>query len=193
LSKFLVLTLVVLIGGCATGPTRIQADHTEVTATDKSFMVNSPVGWVMQTDLEGTLLLSRDGFLLEYVKMAHRPLGKAFPKLKKSAQDTMLPSELAELQVAELKASGELLANLTVVDNQPVRLSGLDGFRVHAQFKNKRGLPFDVIVWGVADKGGYSIIEYAAPSLYYFDHYLPDVEQMVASFRLTPHGRSAVL
>jgi hypothetical protein len=92
-----------------------------------------------------------------------------------------------------IKASPELLANLTVIGNEPVRLSGREGFRVRAQYKNKRGLPVDLVVWGVADKSGYSTIRHNAPSLYYFDHYLPDVERMVASFRLTSAGRSAGL
>jgi hypothetical protein len=191
--KLFIIALVLLITGCATGPTRVQSDKTEVTAADKSFAVTLPVGWVMQTSPDDALLLSRDGYLLEYVEIAHRPHAKAFPKLKKSASEPMLPSELAELQIAELKASGELLANLTVIENEPVRLSGREGFRVRAQYKNKRGLPFDLVVWGVADKSGYSTIRYNAPSLYYFDHYLPDVERMVASFRLTPPGRSAGL
>ena len=191
--KLCIVTLVLLIAGCATGPMRVQADKTEVAASDKSFVVTLPVGWVTEQTAEDALLLSRDGFLLEYVEIAHRALAKAFPKLKKSASEAMLPSELAELQIAELKASGELLANLTVVDNEPVRLSGVDGFRVRVQYNSKRGLPFDLVVWGVADQSGYSMIKYTAPSLYYFDHYLPDVEGMVASFRLTPPGRSAGL
>jgi hypothetical protein len=191
--KLVVLALVLLTAGCATGPTRVQSENTEVTAADKSFTVSLPVGWVMQTSPDDALLLSRDGYLLEYVEIAHRQHAKAFPKLKKSASEPMLPSELAELQIAELKASGELLANLTVIENEPVRLSGLEGFRVRAQYKNKRGLPVDLVVWGVADRSGYSTIRYNAPSLYYFDHYLPDVERMVASFRLTPPGRSAGL
>ena len=68
------------------------------------------------------------------------------------------------MQIAELKASGELLANLTVVDNEPVRLSGVDGFRVRVQYNSKRGLPFDLVVWGVADQSGYSMIKYTAPA-----------------------------
>jgi hypothetical protein len=187
------LAIVLLLAGCATGPVRVQADRTEVTAGDKSFVVTLPVGWVMEDAPDDALRLSRDGYLLEYVEIAHRQHAKAFPKLKKSASDAMLPSELAELQIAELKASGELLANLTVVENEPVRLSGLEGFRVRAQYKSKRGLPFDLVVWGVADKRGYSTIRYNAPSLYYFDHYLPDVERIAASFRLTSAGRSASL
>jgi hypothetical protein len=60
-------------------------------------VVTLPVGWVMEETSDDALRLSRDGYLLEYVEISHRQHAKAFPKLKKSASDAMLPSELAEL------------------------------------------------------------------------------------------------
>ena len=108
----------------------------------------------------------------------------AFPKIKKPASDRLLASELAELQIAELKASGSHLANLTVLENLPQMVGGRIGFRLRVRFLNDDGLAFDQVWCGVLDKGYYYLISFHAPELYYFDKYLPDFDRSLASFKL---------
>ena len=107
----------------------------------------------------------------------------AFPKIKKQADDKLLASELAELQIAELKSSGA--SNLTVVENLPARIGGRIGFRLRIRFLNDDGLAFDQVWCGVLDKGHYYLISFHAPELYYFDKYLPDFDRTLASFKLS--------
>jgi hypothetical protein len=41
------------------------------------------------------------------------------------------------------------------------------------------------VEYGLADKSGYYLLDYFAPTLYYFDKYYPDFQKVVESFQLT--------
>jgi hypothetical protein len=96
----------------------------------------------------------------------------------------MLPSELAELAIAELKTSNEQLAALTVVENEPALVSGREGFRLRVAYKTQQGVEMLREVVGATDKTHYCALTFLAPKLYYFEKYWPDFERTVASFKL---------
>jgi hypothetical protein len=152
------------LGGCAT---YALTGSGPVSPEDKSYSV------------------TRDGFGLQRIMITRTEAKDAFPKIKKQADDKLLASELVELQIAELKAGGSQLANLSVLENVPARIGGRVGFRLRIRFLNDDGLAFDQVWCGVLDKGHYYLISFHAPELYDFDKYLPDFDRAVASFKLT--------
>jgi len=174
------LAMTALLGGCATyaltgaGPT---------AGPDKSYDVELPTNWVRLTSDDKRVVVTRDGFGLQRIMITRVEAKDAFPKIKKQADDKLLASELAELQIAELKSSGA--PNLTVVENLPARIGGRIGFRLRIRLLNNDGLAFDQVWCGVLDKGHYYLISFHAPELYYFDKYLPDFDRTLASFRLS--------
>lgn len=176
------LAIAALLGGCATyeltgsGPT---------SAEDKSYSVTLPQNWVRLSSDSKRVIVTRDGFGLQRIMITRTEAKDAFPKIKKPAGDKLLASELAELQIAELKSSGTALANLTVVENLPARVGGKIGFRLRIRYLNADGLAFDQVWCGVLDKGYFYLLSFHAPELYYFDKYLPDFDRTLASFRLT--------
>jgi hypothetical protein len=176
------LAIAALLGGCATyeltgsGPT---------SAEDKSYSVALPPNWVRLSSATDRVVVTRDGFGLQRILITRSAAKDAFPKIKKSADERLLASELAELQIAELKSSAPQLANLTVVENVPAKVGGKIGFRVRIRFLNDDGLAFDQVWCGVLDKGYYYLISFHAPELYYFDKYLPDFDRSLASFKLS--------
>jgi hypothetical protein len=177
------LLAAVLVGGCAT--TFEVVDKPELVGPGKSYTVQLPVKWVKLATFDESVVVTRDGFGLQHVSISRRPAKDAFPKTKKAADEKLLPSELAELQIAELKSSGEQMATLAVAENAPAAVGGKSGFRLHLQFRSERGLDFEQIHYGVAYKGYYYLISFQAPRLYYFDKYRPDFERTAASFTLT--------
>jgi hypothetical protein len=181
--RSLVVLACLVASGCAPTPARVETPRIE--ALDKSYAVELPTGWIRQYTAEKNLIASRDGFLLQTIALVRRPLKEAFPRTKKVATTGMLPSELAELEIAELKLRGELTAALTVLENEPAALSGKEGFRVKVAYNNARGLEFNEVVYGVADESSMYRVTYRAPKLYYFDRYYPDFERAVQSFTLT--------
>lgn len=176
------LAIAALLGGCATyeltgsGPT---------SAEDKSYSVTLPQNWVRLTNDSKRVVVTRDGFGLQRIMITRAEAKEAFPKIKKAASDKLLASELAELQIAELKASGSHLANLTVLENLPAKVGGRIGFRLRIRFLNDDGLALDQVYCGVVDKGHYYLLSFHAPELYYFDKYLPDFDRTLASFKLS--------
>ena len=174
--------LCIALVGCAPMPARVDTPHVE--ALDKSYTVELPTGWIKQYTTEQNLIVSRDGVLLETLAVIHRPLKQAFHRTKKDATDTMLPSELAELEIAEIKARDEQTEALTVLENEPAPVSGKEGFRVKVAYHNPRGLEFYEEVYGAADKSGLYMLVYRTPRLYYYDKYYPEFQKTVASFRI---------
>jgi len=178
------LMLVLFIAACAQVPSRIEATRND--GPDKTYTVDLPVGWIKETSQDKTVLLaSRNGYLLEIIRITRHPLKDAFPKTKKAAGDSMLPAELAELEIAEIKSQDQFTAALSVLENAPVEIAHEEGFHVRVSFKNARGLSIQRVVDGFTDKVSYYRIEFQAPVLYYFDTYYPDFQKAVASFHLS--------
>jgi hypothetical protein len=184
----LAVTVALLSAGCVQTPTRVDVARSE--APDKSYTVDLPVGWIKQASVDNRkLFASRDGFLLEAIEVSKLPPKEAFPKTKKAASDNMLPSELAELEVAEIKAEDQYTAALNVIENEPAEIGGHEGFRIRVSFKNARGLEVQRVAAGFADKAAYYQLAFQAPMLYYFDTYYPEFEKTLASFQLAGNAK----
>lgn len=140
----------------------------------------APVGWMRFNQAGDTVLLTRDGLGIQLIRIELRPHDRAFPALKKASSADMLPSEAADLLVAELKRD-PFLANLRVVDNGPALLTGKPGFRVHGQYRDERGAPFDLVAVGRATDQGLLVAFYRSLTTHYFARDLPVYEQVLAS------------
>jgi len=179
----LAVTMALLSTGCVQTPTRVDVARSE--APDKSYTVDLPVGWIKQVSYDNRkLFASRDGPLLEVIEVSRHPLKEAFPKTKHAASDSMLPAELAELEIAEIKTEDQYTAALNVMQNEPAEIGGHEGFRIRVSFKNARGLEIQRVTTGFADKAAYHQLAFQAPILYYFDTYYPEFEKTLASFQL---------
>jgi hypothetical protein len=171
-------------------PTRIETARND--GPDKTYTVELPVGWIKEARTDNTVLLaSRNGYLLEIIQIARHPLKDAFPKTKKAAGDSMLPAELAELEIAEIKSEDQFTAALTVLENDPVEIAGQEGFHIRVSFKNARGLEIQRVVDGFADKAAYYQIAFQAPMLHYFGTYYPAFQKAVESFQLSTGNKKA--
>lgn len=176
------VTLCATLAGCVPAPARVDTPHTD--GPEKSYTVDLPAGWIRQYTPESNLIVSRDGYLLETLAVVRRPLKQAFERTKKDAAETMLPSELAELEIAEIKARDELTEALSVLENEPAQVAGREGFRVRVAYRNPRGLEIHEEVYGVVDRSRLYLLVYRAPRLYYFPKYYPAFQKTVESFRI---------
>ncbi len=182
MSRLLIAPIALLLAACVPQPARVDTPRTE--AFDKSYTLELPLGWVKQPLMDKSLLASRDGPLLEAIFIIRRSSKEAFPRTKKAAADHMLAAELAELEIAEIKTQDEFTAALSVLENEPVQVSGHDAYRLKLVYKNANGLEIGRVVYGFVDASSYYKLQYNAPRLYYFDRYYPDFEKAVTSFQL---------
>jgi hypothetical protein len=184
MTRILASMFVLVFTACMQMPSRVDTARSE--APDKSYTVDLPIGWIKQGSPNNrTLAASRDGFLLEAIAITKHPIKEAFPKTKKAATAQMLPAELAELEIAEIKRQDEFTAALTVAQNEPAEIAGHEGFDLRVRYKNTRGLEIQLVVYGFVDKAAYYEIAFQAPMLYYFDKHYPDFQKVVESFQLT--------
>lgn len=153
---------------------------------EDGFEITLPTGWVRVMYETQEVILTREGVMLQQIALKSVPHAKAFPRLKKPAGEKLLPSELAELQIAETKRSSQVESNLEVIENEPVQIGGRTGFRVRLRFVTPRGIPFEQLLYGVCDEKNFYLLGLQAPGFYYFDAHRGEFERMVASFRFAP-------
>lgn len=179
----LLIVLAAALAGCASweaiesGNANLKEDGYEITL---------PSGWVRVMYETQEVILTREGVMLQQIAVKSVPHKKAFPRLKKAAGEKLLPSELAELQIAETKRSSQVESNLEVMENEPAQIGGRTGFRVRLRFVTPRGLPFEQLLYGVCDGKNYYLMGLQAPGFYYFDAHREEFERMVATFRFAP-------
>jgi hypothetical protein len=178
----LVLLLTLLLAGCVGTWSRI--DGTTVNYQDEHYRVSLPVGW-LQIKSNDSLVLSKDGILVQTISIQFKEHAKAFEKLKQASTPDMLPSELAQLSIAEFKASqDDSLPSLEVIANKPVKMAGIVGFDVQLLYKTDTGLRMGMLMRGVVDDKGYYLVKYNAPMLHYFDRDRAVYEALTESLRL---------
>jgi hypothetical protein len=140
-----------------------------------------PNGWMrLKQQDAGHVLVSRDGMNLQMIEVVYAKSEDAFPKLKRGAPAGALASELAELQLAEMRASPGT-ENLEVLQNEPANVADYNGFMLHVRFKNTRGLRYERIVFGFSGVDGYYTVTYQAPTLYYFSRDRSQFDALVHS------------
>jgi hypothetical protein len=161
-----IVLVLLLLSGCA--PTWVRIDDPGRNYSSEHYRVTLPSGW-LRLESDDTLILSRDGILLQIISIQFRPHENAFEKIEKDSSVTMLPSELAQLTIAELKASqDDGLPSLEILSNTPVKLAGHTGFDIQLRYKTDDGLRMDMEMRGVVDDSGFYLLKYSAPTLYYF-------------------------
>ena len=176
------LILLSLASGCAT-TSWVKLEQPYTTAPDNSFTVDLPVGWVRAPTSGDVILVTRDGAGIQYIKTGRYNHKTAFPKIKKASKADMQPNELAELMIAELKASAG--SAVEILSNQPTGVAGKIGVRLHVQTRTKEGLRYQMVLYGLVDVHGFYVLNYRAPVLHYFQRDLPTFEKTVQTFRLT--------
>lgn len=174
----LVLSLAVLLSSCAAW-THLE-QPTRVTGPN-GLSVMAPADWV-RFNLVGddVILLTRDGLPIQMLRIEYRKADKAFPSIKKKSNPDMLPSETADLLLADLRAD-KALANLKVLENTPYKVAGKLGFRIHGQYRDERGASFDLVAVGCTTKTGLVLLFYRSLSIHYYARDLKLFDQTVDS------------
>lgn len=198
--RLVLLAAAALAGGCAQVPYWTLTDDVNRVAKSKSFEFNVAGGWMRTTearayervDIDGktqtvlyeSMQLTRDGVPLHAITVTRRYPDNAFPTLKKKSSETMLPPEVADLYVSELKKRSGL-EKLVVLSNKPARIDGKNGFQLVLQHKNDDGLRINIMTHGFVDKTGLYTVSYRAPALYFYERDMKDYMNLVASWRQT--------
>ncbi len=178
------LAVLALLAGCAQWQ---MVKPGKFDAPRSGYAVKLPEGWLTPKPAKPDhILLTEDGLGLDEIVINRFDNDKAFPKTKKTVSPDMLPSDLADVFIAENKQDGN--DGTEVKDNSPALVGGKPGFRVEFEFKTADGLRYRSVTYGLCTADGFYMLMYKAPELYYFDHGLPAFKSVVDSFRLTENS-----
>ena len=169
-----------LLGGCVSW----KATTGEPLVDEKAgYQVTMPLGWyqVPSVFLPSGKAFTRDGLTLQLIAIDQSPHKDAFPALEESSSADMLPEELAEKVIAELKLA--LSADtMQVLENRPTQLGGRTAVSMISEYRTDSGLRYRLqTVAATTDRGLY-VLAYQAPTLRYFDLFRDDFNSALASF-----------
>jgi len=177
---FLILSLIALTG-CQGLWTRV--DPKAVAYKGDHYVVDLPAGW-LRVQQNKIMLATRDGIGVQNITFVFRKHAKAFEETEQKSTPVMLPSELADRYVADLRAADEHgLPSLEIISDRPVTIDGRLGFELHLQFLNDDGLRYERLASGFANEAGFFVVSYQAPSLYFFERDRATYQQVLQTFR----------
>ena len=188
-----VLTVILVL--CLSGCIPRQAKYAptgahEILSTDQ-IEAEWPLEWMTfrpaekdeEANKEGTLLvLSQDGFALHTIQLTKRPIEPEFKHTQKKLSAGMLPQEVAEVVLDNVRANPDIV-DLHVVENGPAVLIGTQGFKLNFTYRVKSGLLRQTAIYGCLDRGMLVTISLDAPKQHYFQHHLPALEKAKDSLR----------
>lgn len=169
--------------GCATTPEWSTATDSSVYVDpDGGYSVQMPTGWQwVKFNAKAPLLATRDGPDLQAIRVYFRKHDDAFPNIEKESRSDMMPGDLAELFVADLREERGI-GTIELVENAPADISGRSGFRVELSWRNEDGLRYQAIVYGCAIPRGLYVLAYNAPVLHYYEQHVAEFEESVSTF-----------
>lgn len=182
--RIFLLTLVALfLSACNNAWVRV--DSAGIDYKDAHYQLKLPLDWVRIVNND-TLIITRDGPEIQRIEIKYRPHEKAFEKLEKGSTIEILPSELAELYIADFKAQDQNgLPSLKILNNEPASIAGNQGFQLHLQYTNAKGLEYEALVKGFTNKDGFYVLRYVAPSLHFFKRDKESYQRTLISFKAT--------
>jgi hypothetical protein len=169
-----------LIFGCAAPWTPVSGQY---DMGSENFTVNLPNGWQRYNAVANKVVITRQGMLLQQIAIFRTPIDKKLPYTHKMILPDMLPQEVAEVVIDNLKSNPNI-SNGVIIENDPALISGQAGFKFVYNYRTKGGLDKKGIFYGLLKGDQLYKLVYEAPRRYYFDKDLETFEDTVASFRL---------
>lgn len=175
------LAAALVLGGCATAKPWVEGGG-RYTSTSLGFSLDLPAGWVRARGDKEVLLVTRDGPPLQRILVDRLEAGKPLRFTKKTIAAGMLPHEVAEVLLDDLRSEPGI-AEVIVLEEGPVTLGGQPGFRAVVQYRTG-GLVVKQVLSGALVGGRCFRLRYIAPRRHYFDRDVAVFERVRESFAL---------
>lgn len=179
----LLLLGALLVGGVPLACVPFELVGGTARLPEYGFDVTLPSGWYRAMRAEDMLLITRDGTLLQHIRIQRVAVDAELKHTKRKFGATMSPLEVAEVELDEHRSDAGL-ADFTVEENAPAMVGGRRGFKLVYSARTKDGLRLKRAHYGFVDgKWVYRLI-YQAAARHYFEKDLATFEQVRESFKL---------
>jgi hypothetical protein len=173
------LLLIIFLTGCATW---VQVGGNYETSSH-NFKTELPDGWRKYNPDKSRVLITKDGFTLQWISVSRTPIDKKLAFTQKQISKQMLPQEAAEVVIDNFRSNPKIF-NLQIIENNPALIGGYAGFKIVYQYQTEKGLTKKGVYYcSLVDEWCYKII-YVAPARHYYSKDLPALEKVKASFKL---------
>ncbi len=174
---------VLFLSGCAILSPWTQLRNAEYKDGARDFAAVVPVGW-MRFNLPAYFIMTKDGTVLDKIVVDRRKFNSKLEFTKKVYTKDMVPQDLAEVEIDNLRASGQF-SRVEVLSNTPATIGGQEGFRIEYTYVvTNGGLRMQGIHYGFRYKDWIYRVYYEASKQHYFEKSRKDFERFVESFRL---------
>jgi hypothetical protein len=180
---FIFFVVVLLLAGCLRRPWTPTSSETDYVATFQNVSVRLPDDWMLRSDQDDILLVTRDGVLLQNVIVAAIGVDDELKYTKKKFSRGMLPLEQAEVVLDNMESDPARNA-FKVLSKKPAEVDGHDAFRVEISFKDEDGLLYKGIMYGFMQNNWFYLVRYVAPNRHYFSRDQDKFEDVVKSLKL---------
>jgi hypothetical protein len=176
-----------LLSGCA-GVNLVEAG--KPTDLGDGVSVVPPVAWAKVATIGAPPFLTIDGIglgeLHYYTGIAPGNPIFTVPGVSKAEASTynanMLPNDVMDLLAATLQKAGNEAVKTS--DLAPAKFGSANGFKFHLSYVAKSGLEMKGEAL-IAQRGGkLDVLLFVAPTEYYYDHRLPDAEQLFGAVQV---------
>lgn len=204
MKKAITISYLVLLSGCApyvlvggkytAGPENFEVDLPEGWKKHEMRFDNSPISRAMLQELNkrrdpagDVVRITRDGLLLQQIVIGRILLDKEWPHTKRKLAKTMLPQEVAEVIIDNIRSNPNI-SNQNILENSPAKLSGYAGAKIIYTYHTKESLRIKGAHYGTMVGDWYYYVLYEAPERYYFAKDYRAFEQIKDTFRILKAG-----
>ncbi|HEU4684989.1 MAG TPA: hypothetical protein VFS39_10860 [Nitrospira sp.] len=191
LVRILLALSLLSVAGCLPRPAKLAPVGAHEILPSDQIEVEWPLEWMTFRPTENddnakkegiVLLLSRDGFSLQTIRLTKQAAGADFKYTQKKLSTGMLPQEVAELTLDNIRANPEVI-DLSVIESAPATVLGAPGFKLRYTYRGKTGLTREVGMYGCLDRDMLVILSLDAPRRYYFEKDWPVLDKVKDSLR----------
>lgn len=153
------------------------------TYSGYGFEAEIPADW-MKYNMDNHFIITKDGIVLDFIQIEKRKLDKKLEFTNRKFSHDMLPQEIAEIEIDNLKTAKDIL-NFNLIENIPYQISDQDGYHIHYVYTTASGLKKEGVQCGFKydDKWIYRL-KYEATSEHYFPLYWSDFKNLVNTFKV---------
>lgn len=134
-------------------------------------------------------IITKNGLRLDAIRIIGIDSASAFPSINQGVNDSVLPSELAELFIAEQKTVYHT-NKIDVIKSKPIDVDNKQGFIVQYKMKTPAGVEFMYSAVGIVTQNNFYAFEYRAPVVSFYESGLSGFLQLVGSINVNADNQS---
>jgi len=151
-------------------------------SNSRKFSIVIPEGWRKLNSPE-YLMITREGAFSQYILVQQRHVDKPFKHTENKLNRYMLPQQAADVIMDEIRSDSRVL-NFHLSEYVRTRVNEYNGFRIVYTYKEKGGLNFLTVYYGVLEGDWFYCLRYSVEVKKYTDEDIETFEKVLDSFRI---------